>query len=276
MFSKDRANLRGNKSKWYLIGSSLLVVVMGYFLSTNMFLEDELEVLASPIGEEIGANGQRDVEILEWIYDENNETMQVILDIKDMRFAVDKLDVQAVQRSTMSPVEVNISYEIEEYMVLDIKNFDHDFEQISLQLYEIEMSENEQEERSGIVNLYTDYREVEHRDIDEKDQQNYFEYVMDTLINNAEEEIEIHHEEILGIEQNIIDIEDEIQSIKEEKQYQTAEEKVHTDNHINSLEVQKESYISNQNELDERIKLEKERIENYENRKRNSSISLSN
>lgn len=274
MFSKDRVNLRGNKSKWYLIGTTILGLGMVYFLTTNVFIEEELEVFASPIGEEISTSGQQDIEILEWLYDENEATMQVILDRNDMRFEVNQLDIQAVQRSTMRPVDATILYELEAYLVVEINQVEPNFEQISLQLYDLVTSEEGEEKRSGIVNLYTDYREVERKKIEEKDESQLFVYLMDTLIEGAENQINDHRKVIQDTNELIVEVEEDIQLLEDERQYQTEEERVRTNNQVNALEVKKDDQRSRQQELEERIKIEQERIHHYENRKRHARISL--
>ncbi|SDJ00305.1 hypothetical protein [Alteribacillus bidgolensis] len=271
MFNKDRVNLRKRVSKWYIIGTSSVFLVMAYFLSSGLFMEEEFDVLASPIKEEIDTRGQSEMEILEWIYDKGQNKMQVLLDIKDLRFDAEELQYRAIQRSDARELQVTIPYQLEEYVVVNIDGIDQEFVQMSLEVLE----ENEEGEYQQIAQLFTDMREVDREQIDTIDQENYLFYVMDTLIETSEEDIKMLENQREESKNEVAEMDDEIRQIKNERMYETEEEQLQTDNYINSLEAEKEQVISEEEEIKEKIKIEKERIKNYKERKRDSTISPS-
>lgn len=277
MINKDRINLRKNASRSYFIGLSVVVAGMLIFLTSGFYIDEELEVLASPVGEEIRITSATNIEILEWIYDEEKNEMEVIIDLNEYKYELNDMEFVATQRSDLSQVNVELALEYEQYIVLKIDEIDRDYTQISLRFLvnnEEETAENENEQRH-LVSLYADYREIDHGTVKVDEQKESLEYITAILIKQSEENISLLEEEITGMEEEVNGITEQIEALHQEKQYQTSEEKLQTDNRINALEVEKNELKTEQDRARERISIEEERIQNLIQRERDSSLSYS-
>lgn len=285
MLNKDRVNLRKKTSKWF--GMITAVVVLGFivFSTSNLYMEETIDVQASPIGEEITTSGLDKVEVLDWIYDKDKHKMQVVIDMNDLRFEQDSLQYMSKQRSNGEELPVEKTYQMDDYAVFEISNIDHDYQQVLLQIDQKQETEEESsttgsgsetntEEVENMVQLYTDYREVEEETVPLDDEYSYVKYIMNTLLEDTEQTIETKKEERQNLKKEIADLEEEANQVEQEKQYQTDEEQTETDGYLNSLEVEKKQLQGDIDTLDEQIQMEQERIDSYEERKKQESISL--
>ena len=285
MLNKDRVNLRKKTSKWF--GVITAVVLLGFigFSTSNMYMEETIEVQASPIGEEITTSGTDDVEVLDWIYDQEKNKMQVVIDMNDLRFEQDSLQFMSKQRSNGEEVPVKKTYQMNDYAVFEISQLDKNYEQVLLQIDQNQEQENEDsatdsdaetntEEVENVVQLYTDYRKVEEASISSDDDYGYVKYIMNTLIEDTEQTIETKKDERQTLKKEIADLEEEAHQIEQEKNYQTDEEQTETDGYLNSLETEKKQLQGDIDTLNEQINMEQERIDSYEERKKQESISL--
>ncbi|WP_298788560.1 hypothetical protein [uncultured Marinococcus sp.] len=282
MLNKDRLNLRKKTSKWF--GVITAVVVLGFILfsTSNLYMEETIEVQASPIGEEISTTGTSDVEVLDWIYDKKKNKMQVVIDMNDLRFEQDSLQFMSKQRSNGEELPVEKTYQMNDYAVFEISKISKNFEQVLLQIDQQESTDNSTgedaetntEEVETMVQLYTDYRKVEEATIPSNDEYSYVKYIMNTLIQDTEQTIETKKEERQTLKQEIADLDEEANQIEQEKTYQTDEEQTETDGYLNSLETEKKQLQGDIDALNEQIKMENQRIDSYEEQKKQESISL--
>ncbi|GEK59425.1 hypothetical protein CHL76_12035 [Marinococcus halophilus] len=285
MLNKDRLNLRKKTSKWF--GVITAVVVLGFivFSTSNLYMEETIEVQASPIGEEISTSGTSDVEVLDWIYDQEKHKMQVVIDMNDLRFEQDSLQFMSKQRSDGEELPVEKTYQMNDYAVVEISQISANYQQVLLQIDQQTEQENNDsatnsasetntEEVEIMVQLYTDYRKVEEATIPSNDEYSYVKYIMNTLIQDTEETIETKKEERQTLKQEIADLDEEANQIEQEKTYQTDEEQTETDGYLNSLEAEKKQLQGDIDALDEQIKMANQRIDSYEEQKKQESISL--
>lgn len=284
MLNKDRVNLRKKASRSYFIGLTVVISGLLLFLTSGFYIEEELEVLASPVGEEIRITSATNIEVVEWIYDEEKNEMEVIIDLNEYEKELNDMEFIATQRSDLSQVNVEMMLEYEQYIVLKISEFDRDYTQISLRLMienESDIEENEalseenKVEKRNLVTLYTDYREVDHGTVKVEEEPESRAYISVLLIEQSEDKIELLEEDITVKEEEINEINQQIESLEQEKQYQTDEEKVQTDNRINALEIEKNELKTEQDRAREQISIEEERIQNLIQRERDSSLSYS-
>lgn len=292
MASKDRVKLRRNLSRKYIIGSISVALGLVFFLTSGFYMQEELEVLSSPVGEDIRVTSGTSTEIIEWKYDESENEMEVILDMTDYRQERDNIHYAARQRSDLSEVTVEKVLDYEEYVVLRISDIDEEFLQIALQItrenddileedFEVNDTESEQvedleEENNHLTTLYMDYREIENGEIMVEEGENDVEYITSLLIERSEKNIEEMNEELTKIDQAESELNQDIEELNFDKQYQTSEEEVQTDNQINALEIQKDELKTERERTQEEINIEEERIDNLIKRERDSSLSYNN
>ncbi|NJP38986.1 hypothetical protein [Alkalicoccus luteus] len=285
MLNKDRINLRRNASRSYLIGLGLVVMGMLFFLTSGFYIDEEIEVMASPIGEEIRITSATNLEIIEWIVDEEKQEMEVIIDLNEYEEELSNMEFTARQRSDLDEVNVELVLEYEQYIVLHINEFDANYTQISLRLdvesedstdtETNELEDDQEQDSRRLVTLYTDHREIEKGSVNVDSEENSMRYITNLLIEQSEETIALLGNEIEEKQEEITEIEAVIQELEQDKQYQTSEEKVRTDSRINSLEVDKNELETEQERANERIEIEEERIQNLIQRERDSSLSHS-
>lgn len=293
MVNKDRVKLRRNLSRKYIIATVSVFLGLVFFLTSGFYMQEELEVLSSPVGEDIRVTSGTNLEIIEWKYDEEVNEMEVILDMTDYRHEADNIHYAARQRSDLSEVSVEKILEYEDYVVLRISDIDEDFLQVSLQItteeedilendFETNAEVNEEtneevdEESNHLTTLYIDHREIENGKIMVDDNEEDVEYITSLLVERSEEDIEKMKEDIAKIEEAKREIEGEMEELNNEKQYQTSEEELQTDNQINALDIQKDDLDTERERMEEQIKTEEERINNLKQRERDSSLGYMN
>jgi hypothetical protein len=274
MFNKDRVNLRRKSSRIYIASVIFLFFGLAFFLTSGFFMEESIEVLASPVGEDIRISATSDIEIVQWIYDEERNQMEVIIDTKNLRFQHENLSFIATQRSDFSQIEVNVMFEYEQYMIMKIENMDKEYIQISL-----EISHYDEEDELGnpvktrLKNLYTDYREVKEGKVQDRENNKYISYITDLSIERIEGNISQLERNIEEKEEETEQVNGKINKLLEERVYQTSEEKLRTDNNINAQEVRINELEKEIKMNEERIKMEIERMTNLKQKERDLSIN---
>lgn len=236
---------------------------LAFFLTSGFVFEEKVEVLSSPVNEDIKVSSTENVVINRWIYDPKTGQMEVIIDTGHLKNEYDTIDFEAFQRSDGSEVDTEVVFQYEDHYVVRLEGLSTDYTQVALDLIgtkevpEEEEAEEEQSGRSILRTLYADYREVEEASIEERESGEYISYTTDLIIEGIRENIQTVEEDIKDLKADSKDAEERIASLREDKVYQTDEEKLQTDNDINALEVKKNETAK---EI-ERLKMDLERFD---------------
>lgn len=236
---------------------------LAFFLTSGFVFEEKVEVLSSPVNEDIKVSSTENVVINRWIYDPKTGQMEVIIDTGHLKNEYDTIDFEAFQRSDGSEVDTEVVFQYEDHYVVRLEGLSPDYTQVALDLIgtkevpEEEEAEEEQSGRSILRTLYADYREVEEASIEERESGEYISYTTDLIIEGIRENIQTVEEDIKDLKADSEDAEERIASLREDKVYQTDEEKLQTDNDINALEVKKNETAK---EI-ERLKMDLERFD---------------
>ncbi|WP_100401162.1 hypothetical protein [Bacillus sp. FJAT-44742] len=275
MLNKDRINLRKKVSWVYYVGLSFVMAGLFFFLTSGFYMEEELEVLASPVGEDIRITSGTNIEIVKWIYEPEANEMEVILDLNDYRYEMDSIEYLAIQRSDLNEVTAQTVIEYESYVVLKLEDLDPDFKQISLQLWREGEDEDGEQDMYRLVTIYTDQREVKTGTISVSESDQGLRYITALLIERSEKTVEQLESHIEEIEDEMVSLEEQKQELRDQRNYQTEDEKRQTNHHINALEIEQNELETEVEQTQEHIEIEEERMENYIQRERHSSLTSS-
>ena len=267
---EKRYRLRTQWSNLYIGITLVFFLSFGFFLTSKMFLADEIDVLNTQIGKEYNLNSNGEFTINDWIYDEEKNQMQVTLITSDMRSYLSELEFQSVARSNLeNPLETEVVYSSNDIYIVNIKEVPKDFQQVSLRLMKNdvdlskdfeEKTQKKNEKENLITSIYADQTVVKRNEIAEGDVRDYAIDVTNKMIADAAKESEEVQNQISEREALIEKIEEEISKLKGELLYQTLEEQTETNNRIYSLEKE---IATIQREI-EKLKLD---IESYKTKK---------
>ena len=224
--------------------------------------------------------------IIDWLYDEDKDEMEVIINTKKLDDTYQKIEFKSYQRSDESEVETETLYQYEDYYVVRISGLDSNYIQVALDVIgekEIEnesnnetKSEEKETETEILKTLYTDYREVKNGNIDDRADNDNIEYISQLIIDNIEIEINRVNDEIDQNKEKVKEVKNRISTLKEEKVYQTEEEKLATDNDINALEIKEEEIEKRNLTLENEIKKYNEKIEKTKQKEREIILNQTN
>lgn len=259
---EKRYRLRTQWSNIYIAITLVFFLSFGFFLTSKMFLADELDVLNTELGKEYNLNSNGEFTINDWVYDEEKNQMQVTLITSDMRSYLSELEFKSVARSNLeNSLETEVVYSSNDIYIVNIKEVPKDFQQVSLRLMkdDVELSEDfkektqkEKEKDNLITSIYADQTVVKRNEIAEGDVRDYAINVTNKMIADANKESENVQVEISEREALVEKIEEEISKLKGELLYQTLEEQTETNNKIYSLEKE----IATVNREIEKLKLD--------------------
>lgn len=243
---EKRYRLRTQWSNLYIAITLVFFLSFGFFLTSKMFLADEIDVLNTELGKEYNLNSNGEFTINDWVYDEEKNQMQVTLITSDMRSYLSELEFQSVARSNLeNPLETEVVYSSNDIYIVNIKEVPKNFQQVSLRLLknEVDLSEDFKEENQKInekdnliTSIYADQSVVKREEIKEGDVRDYAIRVTNKMIADTENQRENIELEIESKELLIEKIQEEISKLKGELLYQTLEEQTDTNNNIYSLE----------------------------------------
>lgn len=244
---EKRYRLRTQWSNLYVAITLIFFLSFGFFLSSKIFMADEIDVLNTELGKEFNLNSNGKFTINDWIYDENSNQMQVTLITSDMRNYLSELDFKSVARSNLkNPLDTEVVYSSNDIYIVSINGVPKDFQQVSLRLLknEVDVSQEFEEEETKkqnekdnlITSIYADQTVVKKGEIAEGDVRDYAINVTEKMISDSKRDSEKVENEILNKEKLIEKIQEEISKLKGELLYQTLEEQTETNNEIYSLE----------------------------------------
>lgn len=290
MLTKDRVNLRHKKSKYFLSIAMFIVLGLAFFLSSEFIFEEKVDVLASPINDEIRVTSTNNVVIYEWVIDKEKGEMRVIIDTQNLLNEYKEIDFEAFQRSDNSQINTEILYQDGNIYVVSINGFDPEFIQIAFDVIGVKDIEQEEidstmeqqneeeneevnEERTILKTLYNDYRTIENEEINEMSPSEYVSHITKITIENTNEEIKEIKEEIKDNEQEIESENERIQELTEEKIYQTETEQIETDTNINARLTNIESLKEVNEQLEYEIQKLQDKIEKEKQRELESIVN---
>nr|MBO2504821.1 hypothetical protein [Bacilli bacterium] len=278
MKKKKRKNLTTQWSNLYIVITLFFIVGFAFFLTSKVFIADELDILNTEIGKEHNLNSNGKFIIKDWVYDEKNNKMQVTLITSNMRSYLSELNFRAVARVNLDKeLPTEVVYSSNDIYIIDIHEVPKNFQQVALRLvkkdillgeeFEQESTENHNEEKL-ITSIYADERVVKRGSITERNVKDYAIQVTDEMIEESKKEIEELNNKIKNEKSVINRINEEIATLKNEIIYQTLEEQEQTNNSIYNMEkeIQKSNNTIENLELD--IKSLEAKIERLEQRKR--------
>lgn len=275
----NRKNLRNNITNFYIIICLFFILGFAFFTTSKLTIDEDIPINQTPLKEELDLRANGKLKINRWIYDENNEKMEVVLETNGMTDYKTKLQFSSVTRKNPSvELPTNVVYKDSTIFILEINNIKKGFEQVAIRLHKSdeklfdETSVDEELETQTISTIYTDERVVERKEIETKDTNKIIAEITDEQIFDS---YEIKEKEIKDIEtiKNVIEtIKEEINVLENELLYQTLDEQVETNNNIYRLEKDIEMYEKKIEEKEYNIKNIDTKIEKYEQRKRDVSI----
>lgn len=244
---EKRYRLRTQWSNLYVAITLIFFLSFGFFLTSKIFIADELDILNTEIGKEFNLNSNGKFTINDWVYDENSNQMQVTLITSDMRSYLSELDFKSVARSNLkNPLETEVVYSSNDIYIVNINGVPKDFQQVSLRLLKekVDVSQEFDEENlqkqndkdNLITSIYADQTVVKKSEIEESNVRDYAISVTEKMINDTQKDSEKVENEIQNQEILIEKIQEEISKLKGELLYQTLEEQTETNNEIYSLE----------------------------------------
>lgn len=262
MKKEKRKRLTTQWSNLYVAITLFFVLGFGFFLSSKVFIADNVDILYTEVGKEFNLNNNGKFNIKEWIFDEKSSTMQITLITSGMTNYLMDLNFKAISRTNLKKeLPTEIVYSSNDIYIIHISEVPSEFQQVALRLVkdEINFDENvdKKEEKDNIItSIYTDQNVVEHDEIPKTDVKEYAVKVTDEMISDTEIEIDYKNKEIEKSNLIIGRINKEVVNFKDELIYQTVDEQVETNNQIYSLEKQ----IEGENRTIETIKIDIESL----------------
>lgn len=270
---EKRYGLRTQWSNLYIAITLIFFLSFGFFLTSKIFLADQLDVLNTELGKEYNLNSNGKFTINDWIYDEEKNQMQITLITSDMRSYLSELEFQSVARSNLeNQLETEVVYSSNDIYIVNIKEVPKNFQQVSLRLVknnldiskdfqEIEEKNEEKNNENIITKIYADEKVVKRDSISESNVRDYAIEVTKKMMKETEKDVSNIETEILNSEKLIEKINGEITKLKGELLYQTLEEQIETNDKIYSLEKE----ITNKNREIDNLKIN---IASYETKEK--------
>ena len=235
------------------------------FFTSMLWLPADYEnIRVTQIGESITENSRK-ITLVSWTYAEHQALQEVIVEIQNASSdGIKKYQWTALDRKKgFFPVKV--IEEKEDYAVLHIENVSSGWTEISLRMD----AEEALQHKFQTVRMYASNREIERTDeIQPKTDRQYRIFIADRKIQLYEEALKAVFDEDISLDARILQAEERKNSLKEMLSYQTGEEKMETEKQILQLQTEidaadarKESLKKEQDELEEKIRLQEKKKE---------------
>lgn len=273
-----RKRLTTQWSNLYVALTIFFVLGFAFFLSSKVFIADDLDIINSEIGKEYNLSTNGKFTIKDWVYDEQKNKMQVTLITSNMRNYLSELNFKAVARIDLkNELPTEVVYSSNDIYIINIDNVPKEFQQVALRLVkkDISFSEefeqevtNKKDDEKLLTSIYTDQRVVKKEGIIESDVKQYATRVTDGMIEESENEIEKINKNIESETKLIEHINNEITTLKGELIYQTLEEQTTTNNEIYKLQKEIETHNREIKNLQLDIQSYEAKIKRLEQRKR--------
>lgn len=267
----------------YIAITLIFILGFGFFLTSKIFIADEVDILNTEIGKEFNLNSNGKFTINDWVYDEKNNKMQVTLITSNMRNYLSKLNFQSVARTDFkNELPTEVVYSSNDIYIININNVPRNYQQVALRLVKKDInfseefeekqgdlnSQNKDEREKLITSIYADQRVVKKEEIKEEDVKDYAIKVTNEMIDDSKNQIENLTKNIEEQNKIIKHIQSEISILKGELIYLTLDEQNKTNNEIYRLDKEVESSNREIKKLELDIKSYEAKIERLEQRKR--------
>ena len=274
-----RKKLTTQWSNMYVALTLLFVLGFGFFLTSKVFVADELDILNTEIGKEYSLSTNGKFTIKDWVYDEQKNKMQVTLITSNMRNYLSELNFKSIARVNLeNELPTEVVYSSNDIYIVNIDNVPKQFQQVSLRLvkkdvsfieeFEQDKATNKKEKEKLLTSIYADQRVVKKEEIIKTDVKHYAIKVTDEMIEESKNEVTKLNKNIEGETKLIDHINNEITKLKGELIYQTLEEQTETNNKIYQLEKEIETQNREIKNLQLDIQSYEAKIERLEQRKR--------
>lgn len=228
-----KRKIEKNKTVPYYFLTSIFVIGVLFFLSSNLIFNKELSLITTGINEEMNLNNTT-FYINDRKYNPNNGLVQFTIKLKD-NILNSNLDLDFTVREKNDPTEiipcevVQITYS--DYIVTTVVS--GKWEALSLTVKE----KNEVDDKK-YIKFYSDIRDIKIEDnLKKKSRNEYTIEVIDNEINDIKSRIEEINQTISDKKSELEDLNSKINSLEDEKKYQTENEVESTESLISSMET---------------------------------------
>lgn len=228
-----KRKIEKNKTVPYYFLTSIFVIGVLFFLSSNLIFNKELSLITTGINEEMNLNNTT-FYIKDRKYNPNNGLVQFTIKLKD-NILNSNLDLDFTVREKNDPTEIipcevaQITYS--DYIVTTVVS--GKWEALSLTVKE----KNEVDDKK-YIKFYSDIRDIKIEDnLKKKSRNEYTIEVIDNEINDIKSRIEEINQTISDKKSELEDLNSKINSLEDEKKYQTENEVESTESLISSMET---------------------------------------
>lgn len=266
-FDSIKNKIEQNKIVPYYFLTSIFIIGVLFFLSSNLIFNKELNLITTGINEEKNLNNIT-FYMKDRKYNPNNGLVQFTIKLKENSLN-SNLDLDFSIREKNKPTEiipcevVQITYS--DYIITTVVN--GKWEALSLTVKEKDEVADEK-----YVKFYSDIRDIEvEEDLEKKNRNEYTIEVINNEIDDIKLGIEEINQTIFDKKSELEDLNSKINSLEDEKKYQTENEIESTESLISAIKttiVNLENEIrkneSNIKELEEKINKLEEKKKKYE------------
>lgn len=281
---KKRKNLKVNITNFYIAIAFVFVLGFGFFGSSKLFIAEEVPINQTELNTQFDLRSNGKFSINSWVYDEEQNIMEVTLVTNGMKDYSTDLNFTAVsKRNLKKELPTEIVFNDNEIYILHIKKIPKNFEQLAIRLHksennmqdvfdEIEGKELDENSQRMISTIYTDERTVDRNVIEKKNNRTYLLEVTEEIIEETIKSKEVSNEKIEKINTLNETLDEEISKFKKELLYETLDEQVETNNKIYRLEREVEANKKTIEELQQDIKNMDLKIERLKQKIRDISL----
>ena len=231
------------------LGNKILLAIMigGYslFLTSRFWMPDMRELIEATPYYETLVMEKHELYLTRWEFSEQDQTMEIILEVKSKELVDEGLNYEAVER-TKGKLDINPVLETADYMIFRIDEVPEHWQEISLRLTEKQGS-------GDILRLYTNTDAVER--VDSLPEKTEAEYETDRLLAQIDYDayqISEKEKKIEGLEQENQDLQERISELETAK-YPSEEEAEEAENTVMKAQAQITANDSDIEELGEEI-----------------------
>lgn len=244
---KKRKNLKLNVSNIYIFMAFLFIVGFGFFGTSKLFMAEEVPINQTELNTEFDLRANGKFSINSWVYDEEQNMMEVTIVTNGMKDYSSDLDFTSIsKRNLKQELHIKTVFNDNEIYILHISNVPKNFEQVALRLHKSErnmqdvfLEEDEIDDKGNeklVSTVYTDERKVDRGIVEEKDNRSYLLQVTEEIITETNRRKDKTSKNIERINLVNEELNEEISKLKKELLYETLDEQIETNNKIYRLE----------------------------------------
>lgn len=240
-FKEIKYNMEQNGSIGNYIICGFIALGIVFFLSSNLFLNKEIQLISTPLDKNLELNGMQ-LSVASREFNPENDLIQFNVKIKNLSPAYEKtLSVELREKNNPKELIATnlVKVSNEDYIVY--AKLPRNWSAVSLTF--IENGDNIDNSKNKIK-FYSDSRDITiNNKLKEKNKDGLTVELVDNDIEKIKEEIKNKENEIANKNKEIENLNSQISTLESEKEYQTETEISETDSKINSFK----SEIENKN-----------------------------